>query len=200
MQAPLPEKLEEGPVPAVRIPTGALIASADPEKAKAVHEVVLRYRQQMPEIVERAGLPHDLPDPQEAWKQFGAGSSSGPKKPALEKVFKPMGYTIRGEAGDFALRRRTASNLSVYVSVSIGSWGKSVMAHYSVWGLGYKALLSLPPTAKAGPQGQYAAGDAEQWQKIAENLGALVAELDRSFVPEIESVAGPSPDWYKPVS
>lgn len=200
VQAPLAEKLEEGPVPAVRIPTGALIASADPEKAKAVHEVVLRYRQQMPEIVERASLPHDLPDPREAWKQFGPGSSSGPKKPALESVFKPMGYSIRGEAGDFVLRRRTPSNLSVYVSVSIGSWGKSVMAHYSVWGLGFKAVLSLPPTVKAGAQGQYATGDAEQWQKIAENLGALVAELDRSFVPEIESVAGPSPEWYKPES
>lgn len=200
VQAPLAEKLEDGPVPAVRIPTGAMIASADPEKAKAVHEVVLRYRQQMPEIVQRAGLPHDLPDAQEARERFGPQISSGPKKPALERVFKPMGYTIRGEAGDFALRRRTPSNLSVYVSVSIGSWGKSVTAHYCVWGLGFRALLPLSPTAKAGPQGQYATGDAEHWQKIAENLGGLVAELDRSFLPEIERVAGPSPEWYKPVS
>jgi hypothetical protein len=200
VQAPLAATLEAGPVPAVRIPTGALIASADPEKAKLVHEVVLRYRQQMPEIVERAGLPHDLPDPQEARQRFGPQISSGPKKPALEHVFKPMGYSCRGEAGDFVLRRRAASNLSVYVSIAIGSWGKSVTAHYSVWGLGFKAVLSLPPAARAGPHGQYATGDAEQWQKIAENLGALVAELDQSFVPEIESVAGPSPEWYRPES
>lgn len=200
VQAPIAEKVEAGPVPAVRIPTGSVIASADPEKAKAVHEVVLRYRQQIPEIVERAGLPHDLPGPQEARQQFGPEISSGPKKPALERVFKPMGYTCRGEAGDFVLRRRTASNLSVYVSISIVSWGKSVTAHYCIWGLGYKALLFLPPTAKAGPQGQYATGDAEHWQKIVENLAALVAELDRSFVPEVESVAGPSPEWYKPES
>ena len=34
-------------------------------------------------------------------------------------------------------------------------------------------------------------GNAEQWQKIVENLGALVAELERTFVPEIEAVTGP---------
>ncbi len=136
-------------MPGVRLPGGTMIASADPEKAKAVHEVVLRYRQQMPEIVSRAGLPHDLAAPQEVHQQFGLEINSGPKKPALERVFKPMGYTCRGESGDFVLRRRTASNLSVDVSVSIGSWGKSVSAHYCVWGLGFKAPLSLPPTAKA---------------------------------------------------
>jgi hypothetical protein len=48
--------------------------------------------------------------------------------------------------------------------------------------------------------GQYPVGDAAQWQKIVENLGALVAELDRTFVPEVEAAAGPSPEWYKPVS
>jgi hypothetical protein len=29
---------------------------------------------------------------------------------------------------------------------------------------------------------------------------ALVAELDRTFVPEVERVAGPSPAWYTPES
>jgi hypothetical protein len=33
-----------------------------------------------------------------------------------------------------------------------------------------------------------------------EDLGALVAELERTFVPEIEGVIGPSPEWYKPES
>jgi hypothetical protein len=60
--------------------------------------------------------------------------------------------------------------------------------------------LSIPPTAKAIVHGQYSVGDADQWQKIAENLGALVAELDRSFVPAIEAAAGPSPEWYRPES
>lgn len=198
VQAPMSDTPITGPVPGVRLPNSAVVPSADPEKAKAVHEVVLSYRQQMPEIVERAGLPHNLPEPQEARQQFGPEISSGPKKPALERVFKPMGYSVRGEAGDFTLRRRTAANLTVDVSVAIGSWGKSVTAHYRVWGLGFKALLPLPLSAKAGPHGQYATGDAEHWQKIAENLGALVTELDGSFVPEIESVAGPSPEWYQP--
>ena len=33
-----------------------------------------------------------------------------------------------------------------------------------------------------------------------ENLGALVAELDRTLVNEIEAAVGASPDWYKPES
>jgi hypothetical protein len=45
---------------------------------------------------------------------------------------------------------------------------------------------------------QYPIGDSDQWQKIVENLAALVAELERSFVLEIEKAAGPSPEWYKP--
>jgi hypothetical protein len=200
VQAPMSETPATGPVPGVRLPNSAMVPSADPEKAKAVHEVVLRYRQQLPEIVSRAGLPHDLPAHQVVWQQFGPEINSGPKKPALESVFKPMGYSCRGESGDFVLRRRTATNLAVELSVSIGTWGKSVLVAYRIWGLGFKALLSLPPTEKAVIHGQYPTGDAEHWRKIAENLGALVAELDRTFLAEVESVAGPSPEWYRPQS
>ena len=201
IQVPLAENLEPGTrVPGVRMPTGVMMPSADPEKAKAVHELVQRYRQELPAIVNRAGLPHDLPDNAEAHKMFGIEVTSGPKKPALETVFKPMGYSCKGEAGDFVLRRRTAANYNVQVSIGVGSWGKSVTANYFVWGLGFKAMLSLPPTAKAAALGQYPVGDADQWQKVVENFGALVAELDRTFVPEIEALAGPSPEWYKPVS
>jgi hypothetical protein len=32
-------------------------------------------------------------------------------------------------------------------------------------------------------------GDADRWQRIVENLAALVAELDRGFVPRIEAAA-----------
>jgi hypothetical protein len=46
--------------------------------------------------------------------------------------------------------------------------------------------------------GQYPIGDAGRWQKIVENLAALVAELDSSLVPEIERAVGPSPEWYQP--
>jgi hypothetical protein len=45
---------------------------------------------------------------------------------------------------------------------------------------------------------QYPIGDAARWQKIVENLGAMVRELDRSLIPEIEAAIGPSPEWYQP--
>jgi hypothetical protein len=45
---------------------------------------------------------------------------------------------------------------------------------------------------------QYPIGDADRWQQIVENLGAMVRELDGSLVPEIEAAVGPSPKWYQP--
>ncbi|MFZ0312181.1 MAG: hypothetical protein WAL85_05695 [Candidatus Korobacteraceae bacterium] len=201
IQAPLPENLPTGPVPAVRLPTGIAVASSNPEAARAVHDVVLKYRARLPEILQQAALPHDLPGRAEM-TDAELRLRAGPKKPALERVFKPMGYSVRGgtagETGSFTLRRRTATNLTMELSLDVGTWSHSLTAMFFVWGLGFKGTLILPPTAKAVQGGQYPIGDAQQWQKIVENLGALVAELQRTFVPEVEAAAGPSPEWYHP--
>ncbi len=199
IQAPIAENLPAGPVPAVRLPTGIPVASSNPEAARAVHEVVVKYRARLPEIIQQAGLPHDLPGRAEM-TDAELRLRAGPKKPALERVFKPMGYSIRGGSGTFSLRRRTAANLTIEISLDVGTWSHNVTAILLVWGLGFKGTLILPPTAKAVQGGQYPIGDAEQWQKIVENLGALVAELERTFVPDIEAAAGASPEWYHPES
>ena len=203
IQVPLAENLPTGPVPAVRLPTGIPVPSSNPEAARAVHEVVVKYRGRLPEIIEQAGLPHDLPARAEM-TDAALGLRAGPKKPALERIFKPMGYSVRGgtasATGSFTLRRRTAANLTLELSLDVGTWSHNVTAIFHVWGLGFKGTLILPPTAKAVQGGQYPIGDAEQWQKIVENLGALVAELERTFVPDIEAVAGASPEWYHPES
>jgi hypothetical protein len=39
-----------------------------------------------------------------------------------------------------------------------------------------------------------------RWRLIVVNLAALVAALDPSFVREIEAIAGPLPDWFRPES
>jgi len=201
VQAPLAgDSQPAGPVPLVRMPQGALIPSANPEAAQAVHKVVLDYRARMPEIVQRAALPHDLPPPgPEAWQRT-QHVTPGPMKPALEQAFKPMGYGCRGGSGTFTLRRRTAANLTAELSLDVGTWGHKVLAMFKVMGVGFKATLALPACAQSVPQAQYPIGDAEQWRKIVANLAALVAELERSFVPAIEAAAGPSPEWYQPES
>ena len=202
VQAPLWSATSEaaaGPVPGVRMPTGTMIASANPEAARAVQAITADYRARLREIVERAALPHLLPEPgAEAFRDAGLGVTAGPKKPALERVFKPMGYTCRSESGTFTLRRRTAANLTVELHLDVGTWGHKVIAMFRVWGLGFKALLSIPVSANALVHSQYPIGDADRWQKIVENLGAMVRELDRSLVPEIEAAVGPSPEWYQP--
>jgi hypothetical protein len=158
---------------------------------------VARYRMAMSEVVTRAALPHDLPPTAEALRP-GLGTTSGPRKPVLEHVFKPMGYSCRGESGTFTLRRRTPSNLTVQLSLDTGTWSNLVLAMFQMLPFGFKLTLTIPVTARAAPMGQYPIGDAEQWRKIVENLGALVAELDRTLVPEIEAVIGPTPEWYRP--
>ena len=203
IQAPLPATLGTGPVPAVRLSTGHAVPSADPEKAIAVKAIAVKYRDAMSETVARAGLPYDLPGLGEMTR-WPVGVTAGPKKPALERVFKPMGYTVQGgtgaATGSFSLRRRTKANSTLELSLDCGTWSHSVLAIFKVYGLGWKATLTIPPTQKAVAGGQYPIGDAENWQKIAENFGALLKELERTMVLEIEAVAGPSPEWYKPES
>ena len=181
------------------MPMGAMVASAKPEEARAVQAITRDYQTRLAEIVERAALPHLLPAPgEEAYRDVALGVTAGPKKPALERVFKPLGYTCRGESGSFTLRRRTAANLTVELSLDVGTWGRSVLAMFRVWGLGFKGLLAIPVSANAPAAAQYPIGDAARWQKIVENLGAMVRELDRTLVPEIEAAVGPSPEWYQP--
>jgi len=145
---PASKKLPQPPpAVAVRLPGGAVIASANPEAVRAVQGIVADYRGRLKEIVERAALPHDLPSVE-------AGSTalhltSGPRKPALERVFKPMGYSCRGNSGTFNLRRRTGPNLTLDVFLDVGTWSNLVLAFFIVWGVGFKARLPLPVSATA---------------------------------------------------
>jgi hypothetical protein len=175
-----------------------IVGSIPPAKVEAVNAIVADYRARMKEVVELAGLPHNLPPAAEIRLQ-NAGVVAGPRKPALETAFKPMGYSCRGGSGEFHLTRRTSGNLTVQLYLDVGTWSHAVSAIFMVQGAGFKASLTVPVTPLDGP-GQYPIGDAAQWQKIVENLAAMVRELDRSFVPEIEQAAGPTPAWYLPNS
>jgi hypothetical protein len=173
-------------------------AAPAPEIAQAVSAVVLDYRKRLGEVIDRAALPHDLPPTLEAMKVTPLGETTGPKKPVLVRAFKPMGYDCRGESGTFTLRRRTPSNLTAEIELDVGTWSRSLTASFTVTGLGYSVILPLPVSKQAMGGGQYPIGDATRWQQIVDNLAALVAEYDRSFVPAIEAAAGPSPEWYRP--
>jgi hypothetical protein len=176
------------------------IDTVSPEKAAAIRAVVQDYRTRTSEILDRANLPHDLLPNQEA---FALGVTSGPKKPGLVRAFTPMGYDCRSEsAGSFTLRRRTPGNLTAELHLDVGTWSNNVMAFFRVQGLiegvGFKGSMILPVSRRAVLGGQYPIGGPDRWQQIVDNLAALVAELDRTFVPAIEAISGPSPDWYKP--
>jgi hypothetical protein len=181
------------------------IETVAPEKAKAIRAIMQDYRTRMSEIVERAALPHDLPPNREALLAAPPGTTAGPKKPELVRAFTPLGYDCRSEsAGTFTLRRRTIGNLTAELRLDVGTWSNQIMALFLVVGLidgiGFKATLILPVAPRAVMGAQYAIGGPDSWRQIVDNLAALVAELDRSFVPAIEAISGPSPDWFRPES
>ncbi|HLY43721.1 MAG TPA: hypothetical protein VKR52_21080 [Terracidiphilus sp.] len=181
----------------IRAPGGGLVASIPPEKQDAVKSVQADYRERIGEIVAAANMPHTLPPTAEALTQ-NVGVLAGPRKPALEAAFKPMGYTCTGGSGQFHIKRRTSGNLVAELYLDVGTWSHLVMAIFVVQGAGFRAPLGIPVAPDAF--GQYPIGDAAQWQKIVENLAAMVRELDRTFVPAIKQAAGPSPAWYEPPS
>lgn len=188
--------LSTEPAPqAPQVPTG-------PDVSRSMRALVDDYRTRMAEIVERAQLPHDLPANLEARTSTPVGTTSGPKKGALVRAFTPMGYDCRGESGTFTLRRQTQGHLTAELYLDVGSWSNSVTAMFHVRGLangsGFKATLMLPIALRAMVGLQYPIGGPERWQQIVENLAALVAELDRSFVPAVEAASGPAPAWYQP--
>jgi hypothetical protein len=180
------------------------------EKREAIRSVVREYRAKIPELLEI--LPHDLPDRLGEAGTPPAFETSGPKKPELVRAFGPMGYDCHGETGAFTLRRRTPGNLTVKLRLDVGTWSNSLIAFMQVLGmidgLGFKASLALPPSRHAARgvvhgvelTGQFSIGGPDRWREIVDNLAALVAELDCSFVPTIEEISGPSPAWFEPDS
>ena len=180
------------------------------EKREAIRSVVREYRAKIPELLEI--LPHDLPDRLREAGTPPAFETSGPKKPELVRAFTPMGYDCHGETGAFTLRRRTPGNLTVKLRLDVGTWSNSLIAFMQVLGMidgqGFKASLALPPSRHAARgvvhgvelTGQFSIGGPDQWREIVDNLAALVAELDCSFVPTIEEISGPSPAWFEPDS
>jgi hypothetical protein len=196
------------PQPAVQPETAAKAGTS--EESEAIRSVVREYRATIPSLLE--SLPHDLPDRLGAAGTPPAFETSGPKKPELVRAFKATGYSCHGETGAFTLRRRTPGNLTVKLKLDVGTWSNSLTAFMQVLGLiagqSFKATLMLPPSRHAARgivhgvelTGQFSIGAPDRWRQIVDNLAALVAELDRSFVPAVEKISGPSPAWFEPDS
>ncbi len=161
----------------------------------AVATILAEYRSGMGAMIERLHLPHDLP-PEAEVLQSSIGTT-GPLKPTLVEAFAPRGYGCKGGSGTFTLRRRTAGNHAVDLELDVGTWSRSVTTIFSVQGPGFNATLFVPVTARAG-RGQYPIGDTANWERIVANLGVIVDELDRAFVPEVAAAAGPAPEWFEP--
>jgi hypothetical protein len=166
-----------------------------PREIALISPIIAKYRRDMQALIERLGLPHDLPSAADA--RLSSRGASGPLKPALVEAFKPRGYTCRGESGTFTLRRRTAANHVVEVEMDVGTWSRSLTLMFRVHGPGFSATL-MPPVTARGHTPQYPIGDTANWTQIVANIAAIVDELERTFVVEIEAAVGPAPQWFEP--
>lgn len=174
-------------------PAGPSPASTAPRSPANIQQkvaaLVSEYRERMPALVERNPLPHRLPPLAEAL-QLSLGKKPGEKKPALMAAFRPLGFRIRGGSGDFTLSRRTPTNLTVELTIDVGTWSNLASARYAVLGPGFSAGLPLPITSSAMDAIQYPIGDAAQWAKIVANLATLTQTLDATFLADIEALTG----------
>jgi hypothetical protein len=170
-------------------------APSVPREIALIGPIVANYRVNLKTIIERIVLPYDLPPAGEA--SLAARGASGPLKPTLVEAFSPRGFDCRGGSGTFNLRRRTAANHVVDVELDVGTWSRSLTFMFHVHGPGFNATL-MPPVTKSDAVRQYPIGDTASWQKIVANVAAIVDELERTFVPEIEAAVGPAPEWFDP--
>jgi hypothetical protein len=169
--------------------------AALPREVGIVRPILTKYQKDLPALMQRVVLPHDLPPAREA--MHTALGASGPLKPALVEAFTPRGYDCRGGSGMFTLRRRTATHHIVDIELDVGTWSRSVTFMFSVRGPGFNATLMSPVTARDGSR-QYPIGDTANWQLIVANIAALVDEFERTFVAEITSAVDPAPAWFEP--
>jgi hypothetical protein len=169
--------------------------ATDPHAFTAIRAILTKYRSGMKALIERIGLPHDLPPVSEALQT--SRGASGPLKPALVEAFTPRGYDCRGGSGTFTLRRRTADHHVVDVELDVGTWSRSVTFMFHVRAPGINATLTPPVTAREQAR-QYPIGDTENWTRIVANGAAIVDELERTFLVDVEAVVGPAPQWFEP--
>lgn len=160
-------------------------AQAPPELAALAE----RLKARIPELIAAAGMPHSIASAR-------AEHAASPLKPALEKHFKPMGYTCKGGSGIFTMRRRTTGNHVVEVALDVGTWSRSLTGHFHVYVPDFAIRLPMPASAELRAR-QCDIGDAERWEKLAENMAVFTRHLDREIVPEVERVAGPAPAWFE---
>lgn len=145
--------------------------------------------------------PNALTDPFFLLKEAGQKSSrSGqkiPKESIVRFYFGLKGYQRRPRLDtreSIMLVKSTKNSNALQVTVHFGSRPSQLGCLFRVRGMGWHEEIRIPFLPDYY---QYPIVERESFEKAAENAAAAAAYLEKNVVPDIETIYGSSPAWFR---
>lgn len=163
-----------------------------------VDEIIKNYSSlEFDKMLEDKGvLPHSLPS------QFDlAGELNTPFKKSLTAQFKPMGYSYGTFFhGIYTFVKRTKSDHQITLAFDTGRMKEALSCTMVIESPFWKHRLDLPSAVGKEQvhfsRGHFPIPDEGMKEKVIANFKAAAAYLEETFVPEIESLYEPAPEWF----
>jgi hypothetical protein len=156
----------------------------DPAKIHAV------YKGRMAEIVGGLSLPFHPPDVTQ-FAQF-VHEPLGKIRPVIVDTFKKNGWKRSPErlpAGSHKLVKQTPGGRRLELSFDTGSWSRHAVCIMALISERGSARLIIPADLSSGLQ--YMTPNPQVFAGVLENMRIVVAHLESTWLPEMESALGP---------
>lgn len=141
-------------------------------------------------------MPHVLPDPGEP---RDLNPLAHDHRSDGDRVLGPLGYKAlpgAGITGQIVWSRESKLGNRLEVHVDYGTRAHRVSARLDVVGLGWREWISLN-FSEFLVRGSYSIQDEAAYARVMDNVGVLVAHLEKNAVPEVERLLPPTPRWWK---
>ena len=162
------------------------------DKANRISE---ECRTHLPEILGKLQLPHILPGDPGRWE--GSWLTS-PHKEVLVSVFKPRQYRYQSKLsgqGVFILSKHTPNHNRLSLLFDVGSISHLCSSRIAINGPGWSSGIDLIVTPDQ-KHSQYPIGGGDSWNCIVQNVAVLVDNLEKEYVPQIETLFPRTPKWF----
>lgn len=130
-------------------------------------------------------------------EQIAAARETGvPKKEILAKALKPLGYKHSGKLGGqgvIGFEKTTKNHTRLTLEFDFGTWlPRFDVPTLQIAGASWGQLINVPFCEGIG---SFAIVTRTDFEQAAANVASQLEELERSYIPALESLMGPSPAW-----